>query len=442
MRRSTLTIGTLGVSVALLVAGCSSGSKGGGGSAGDDWTIPDKDPTATIQVLGILDPVKEHMQQVLDAFAKDHPTIKVEYEYTPFDSLNSVLDAHMANKDGNPDVFWADQPRTAALAVRGYSADITEQFTPYFDVWDSAPKESSMYDGKLYGVPIANSTQLLFYNKDLLDKAGVAYPSTDTGDGRETWEQLLPDVQKVVDAGAKNGFVFGQLDRYYQLEALSSSLGGSPGATGDDNLTPDITSEPWVEAMQWYGKLAADGLMPRGITADETDAAFLAGDTAYEITGPWLLGNLAAQSDVNWGVAAHPYFEGGKPVTGMGSWSLALSPFSDEKEAAAIFMKWMAVDGGGQYAIIRPDPELPATPEGKKVYFERDMFQSEEGQNAAKIIDYETSNTGVPRLGTVGYVEFEDILGQMYSDVRNGADAETALKTASDKLTTAWAQYK
>lgn len=439
MRRTPLVLGALVVSATVALTGCSKGGSAGA-AGGTDWTIPEEDPTATIQVLGILDPVQEHMQEVLDAFKKDHPTITVEYEYVPFDDLNSVLDARMANKDGNPDVFWADQPRTAALATRGYSADITKQFEPYFDAWDPAPKESSTFDGKLYGVPIANSSQLLYYNKDLLDAAGVAYPSADP-ENRDTFEDLLPNIQKVVDAGAENGFVFGQLDRYYQLEPLSVGLGGSAGASGDGNLTPDITSDAWVKALEFYGKLAADGLMPRGITADQTDAAFLAGDTAYQIQGPWLLPNLAT-SDINWGVAAHPQFADGEAVTPTGSWSLALSPFSDQQQAAAVFMKWMSVDGGGQYAVVRPDPELPASPEGKKVYFERDMFQSEEGKKAATIIDYETSKTAVPRLGTVGYVEFEEIIGRAYSDVRNGADAKGALEAASAELETAWAAYK
>lgn len=440
MRRSTLTLGVLSISAALVLAACSSSGGSGGGDTDTDWAIPDEDPTATIQVLSILDPVVEHMQAVLDAFAEEHPTITVEYQYVPFDDLNSVLDARMANKDGNPDVFWADQPRTAALAARGYSADITTQFEPYADVWDPAPKESSSFEGKLYGVPIANSSQLLYYNKDLLDAAGVEYPSADP-ENRDTFESLLPDIQQVVDAGAENGFVFGQLDRYYQLEPLPVSLGGSVGATGDGNLTPDFTSDAWVKAMEFYGQLAADGLMPRGITADQTDAAFLAGDTAYQIQGPWLLPNLAT-SDINWGVAAHPYFEGGEPVTPTGSWSLALSPFSDAKEAAAIFMKWMSVDGGGQYAVLRSDPELPASPEAKDQYFARDMFASDEGAKAAEILAYETSTTAVPRVATVGYVEFEEIIGRAYSDIRNGADAREALEKASTELETAWAAYK
>jgi len=437
-RRIRITGAILGAGLLLATAGCS--SSGGSGAATDDWSIPDEDPTATIKVLSILDAEKDGMQPVLDAFKKAHPTITVEYESVPFDQLNSVLEARISNKDGNPDVFWADMPRIAALKARGYTTDLTEQFEPYKDSWDTASYDGSAVDGTLQGVPIANSTQLLFYNKDLLDAAGLPYPSDDPAQ-RVTWEQLTKDATAAVAAGAQNGLVFGQVDRYYQLEALPVSLGGSPGGTGDGNLTPDITSDPWVQSMDWYGSIFEAGISPRGVAPEQNDPNFVAGATAYQVQGPWLLPMLQ-DSTINWGVAAHPVFEGGEATTATGSWALSLNPFSKEKEAAAIFMKWMSVDDGGGYIVNRTTPELPANVEGKTSYYERDVFSSPEGEKAAKIIDFETSNTAVNRLSTVGYVEFEEVMNRAFSDIRNGADAKSTLENAAKELDNVWAPYK
>jgi multiple sugar transport system substrate-binding protein len=105
-------------------------------------------------------------------------------------------------------------------------------------------------------------------------------------------------------------------------------------------------------------------------------------------------------------------------------------------------MKWMSIDGGGGYAVNLPAPELPVSAEGKKLYFERDIFSSPSGKDAAAIIDYETQNTAVPRVQTVGYVEFEEIIGRAYSDIANGTDPQTALDSASKELDTAWSKYR
>lgn len=378
---------------------------------------------------------------MLDAFAEAYPSITVDFESVPFDQLNSVLEARISAKDGNPDVYWADMPRMAALAARGYTVDLTEKFEPYRDAWDEASYEGASAEGRLHGVPIANSTQLLFYNKALLDTAGVEYPSADP-ESRITWEQITEDAQAAVDAGAPNGLVFGQVDRYYQLQPLPMSLGGSAGATGEDNLTPDITSDPWVESMEWYRSIFEAGIAPRGVAAEQNDPAFLAGNTAYQVQGPWLLPEVQT-SDVNWGVALHPYFEGGEPVTPTGSWALSMNPFSDEKEAAAIFMKWMSVDEGSGYTTYSPPRSSRRTSRARRRTTSVRLFtSSEEDEKAATIIDFETYNTAENRLATVGYVEFEEILGRAFADIRNGADPAATLENASTELETVWAPYK
>lgn len=429
-----------GTAVALTLASCSSGSGGEGGAAPAEgsWSLPAQDPTASINVLSIL--TTKQMQPVIDAFEKAHPTIDVNWQTVPFDSLASTVDARVSNKGGDPDVYWADQPRISALAARGEVEDLTAVFAQYKDSFTPTAYDAGLFQDKLWALPIANSTQLLYYNKKLLDDAGIPHPSADPAQ-RLTWEDLTADAKKAQDAGADYGFTFGQVDRYYQLEPLPVSKGGSPGATGEGNLTPDITSQPWVDAFSWYGQLFADGISPRGVSPEVSDANFIAGKSAYMVQGPWLLPQLTG-TDVDWGVAPHPQFAGGKAATPTGSWSLGMNPFSKNKEAAAVFMKWMAVDEGSGYIKYFAAPELAANVEGKKVYLEKEVFSSPEGQKAAKIIDFETANTAVNRLSTVGYIEFEEILNRAFADIRNGSDAKAALESASTELETAWSKYR
>jgi multiple sugar transport system substrate-binding protein len=437
MNRTTpVTVTVLGAVAALVLAGCSAGGKSPSPST---WSFPDEDPKAAITVVGIIDSAE--MEAVINAFEAAHPTIDVTYEYVPFGDLNSVLDTRITSKSGTPDVFWVDQPRVPALSKRGYLEDLTSQFGDRVEALQKATVDSSSFDGKLWSVPIANSTQVLYYNADILKAAGITPPRS-SGE-RVTWQQLKELGAKAQSAGGADiGIQFGQPNRYYQLEPLPVSAGGGVGVTGDEMLTPDLTNDAWVTSMEYYGSLFEDGVASRSITPEQADATFLAGKTAFLIEGQWMVPQLGDAS-FTWGAALNPVWDGGKPVTPTGSWSLGINPFSKEKAAAAIFVDWMAIDGDGGYVTNRNFAELPANTKGLERYLAGPQFTSSEGgKQAAQVITEETANTAVPRASTIGYIEFEEILGRTFSDIANGADAADALAAAESELTTAWKQYK
>jgi ABC-type glycerol-3-phosphate transport system substrate-binding protein len=436
-KKTTLSGVVLLASAAVVLSGCSAG--GATSAGGSAWSIPEEDPTATISFVGINDPVKQKINDIIAAFEDEHPTINVEYEYVPFDDLNTVLDSRITNKQGDPDLFYVDQPRVAALSARGYLEDLTAQFSPFNDLFYESGIEAGSYQDKLYTIPMGNSTTVLFYNKDLLDAAGVAAPAPDE---RLTWEQLKADAQKTMAAGAEYGLLFQQPDRYYQLQSLAASLGGGNGVTGDDNLTPALDNPEWAEAMSFYQGLFVDGVVPRGVTSEQTDAAFAAGKSAYEVATTDLVGVLQ-DSDVNWGASLQPAFDGGDAFTGTGGFSVGMNPFSKNKEAAAVFLKWLLVDGedgATGYAKNRPGGVLPSNKGALDFYLTQPEFTSEQGAQVAEVIKGQTA-TALPRPSSVGFIEFEEITGRMFSDISNGTDPATALKAAEKELATAWAKY-
>lgn len=432
-----LRVGALAGATALLLSGCASTESG---ATSDSWTIPDEDPTATIKFVGINDPVKQNINDIIAAFEKEHPKITVEYEYVPFDDLNTVVDSRVTNKKGDPDLFYVDQPRVAALAARGYVEDLTGQFSEYDDLFFKSGIDAGTYQDRLYAIPMGNSTTVLFYNKDLLDAAGIVPPAPDE---RWTWEQLKDAAQKAQEAGAEYGLLFQQPNRYYQLQNMPASLEGGSGLTGDDNLTPALVNDGWVESMTFYQGLFQDGVVPKGVTSEQTDAAFAAGKAAFEVATTDLVGVLQ-DSAVNWGASLQPTFEGADAFTGTGGFAVGMNPFGKNKEATAIFLRWMLVngeDGVTGYAKNRPGGVLPAQKKALEFYLSEPEFTSPQGAQVAEVINLQT-DTALPRPATVGFIEFEEITGRMFSDISNGTDVTTALTTAEGELDTAWAKYK
>ena len=123
--RSSKSIRAGIVSLSLLLGGLVSTSS----YAASTLTIPATDPDTTIKVLSFMN--KADIQTVLDAFAKEHPTIKVDFQTVPFNDLQPTVDARVSSKSADLDVYWADQPRVSALAARGTALDITSAFSKY-----------------------------------------------------------------------------------------------------------------------------------------------------------------------------------------------------------------------------------------------------------------------------------------------------------------------
>ncbi len=380
-------------------------------------------------------------QAVLDAFHKAHPNITVEYQQVPFDQFNSVLGTRLTNADTTLDVFDTDMPRTSAYAARGWLTDLSGVFGDLSKQIDPGSISAATDDGKLLAMPYQTSENILYYNKKLLKAASIDFPSADPTK-RLTWEQVTKDATAAKQAGAKWGLVFDQIDRYYQLEPLPVSAGGSAGGTGTGNLTPDITSDPWVKAFTWYSSLFANGLSPRGVPAAETPDLFASGTVAYYVGGPWWAPKFEANKDLDFGVSAFPAFEGGKPATPTGGWSLGLNPASQKKNAALIFMKFIGLDNGGYAQYLKALAVPPSNLVGADRFYQSAPLQDPRMAGVVDLIKYELAHTSVLRVKTVGYVEFEDVMTRAFDDIINGSDVAQTLKTAASQLTDAWAKYQ
>ncbi len=267
-------------------------------------------------------------------------------------------------------------------------------------------------------------------------------PSDDPA-ARLTWEQLLDmarTAQKV--AGVQFGLSFQQVDRYYQLQFLFESNGAGSGLTGDDMLTASITSPAWIETAEWYGKLYEDGISPPWCHAGADGRLVHQRRSRFHDCGPWAIARYNANPDLNYGVAPVPYFEGGKPVTPTGSWSIAINPNSQNIEAARAFAEYATLNPEGAYLSIVGNPNTLVNAEAYKKYADDMAKLTDKIGSAIGIISYESQNTAVGRPRSPGYVAFETIMNRTFSDIRNGTDAEEALTSAEQQINRALERLK
>ena len=396
------------------------------------WSAPASAEGVTINFLNSERP--DVYAPVIAEFERRNPGITVRDQSVPFEQLNAQVQARVGAGDSSVDVYGVDEPRVPALASRKLLVDLSALRGQVEAAATPQAVAATSYGGKLYALPEWTSTQVLFYNRDLLAKAGIAPPSSDPAQ-RMTWDTLLADAKKVQAAGAKWGFGFDQVDRYYQLQPLFESSGAGPGLTGDRLLTPDVNSAKWVKTMAWYGDLTASGLAPRGITPQQMPDLFQSGQIGFFVGGPWNFRPFGAAAGLHFGIAPHPFFAGGKPVTPTDSWAVGISPHSKHQAEALKFATFMTLDTAGDLLTTAQNPLPPAN----KAAFTQHVAQVTKAGGASTapygpILDYELGNTAVSRPRTTGYVLFEEIMNRAFSDVRNGTAAQPALDRAEGQL--------
>jgi multiple sugar transport system substrate-binding protein len=427
-RRATSGLAVATAVITALAACGGGGSTGAKGNAG----------SATLTFLNAQDPGT--FDQVIAGFKKANPGIQIKLQTVPYDTLNSSVQSRVGGKDSSIDLYEVDEPRLAAFASRGYLLDVSDLAKQAADKVDPKAMAATSFNGKQYALPRWTSTQLLYYNKAILQKAGIAAPSSDPTKPM-TWEQLAIEAKQAQSAGGTRwGFSFEQVDRYYQLQPLPESAGGGSGLTGDDKLTPDISNAGWVKAMNWYAATFKSGISPRGVTPEQTEPLFAGGQSAFFAGGPWNAALFDKVQNLSYGVAPFPTFSGGKDVTSTGSWAVGISPFSKNQAAAKTFLSYMTTDPNG--AWLASSRNIPVQNAAFNKYLDQMQSEGANGPQIAALIRNELAHNAVARPTSVGYVDFETIINQAFADIRNGSDPAGRLQKASDELKRSFAKYQ
>jgi fructooligosaccharide transport system substrate-binding protein len=385
---------------------------------------------------GLTKPILERYEELTG--------VKVVGEFYSFNDLFDVIEVKIASGSTDYDVISVDVPMVAAYATRGYIAPMDSYFTDEekSQFIDSAVAAGS-WQGTFYAPPMNTSTQCLWYNKDLLEQAGVEIPDSSTTD-RLAWEEVVDLANQVLDVvnPDRNNGIFGldwqQVSRVYQMNAIPNSLGGAN--IGDDGYTVDgvINNDAWVTGMTWYQNLVNTGVASQGITADEMSNYFASGKLVFMVGGTWTASTVENLGFTDYGYAAMPAFEGHEDevATPTGSWHFGINAASTKQDAAADFIKFMTI-GEGSDMWLEINGDVPA----RKTKLD-DIINDPTSAGYLKIGAYEAANTSVPRALTPGYSEYSTILNATWEDVRNGADVKTALDSAVEQINSAMAKYE
>ncbi|MEV0147152.1 MULTISPECIES: extracellular solute-binding protein [unclassified Nonomuraea] len=342
----------------LALAACSSAPQGGAGAA-----------TSTAgNAYTWWDPYPQH--DASSAWAKRVDTCGkqagVTIQRTAYDTTALTNQALLAGQEGNaPDVILLDNPAVSTLADAGMLTSMDEfgLDTARFDKNLIAAGE---LDGKTYGIPIGANTLALYYNKKILDAAGVD-PAT-----IKDWASLTTALKKVKSAGKKP-------ITFSAIGTEEGSFQFLPWFWGAGAQLTRLDSPQAVEALDLWSSWLKDGAAPNSVISNSQNTTweeFLTGEFGFAENGTWQI-NSAAKAGFPTGIVQIPAKAGGNAPTPTGGEFITVPVQKDTKrydvtkkvlecmttpeglvETGTTFAYYIPSTAEGQQAILAKEPGL------------------------------------------------------------------------------------
>ncbi|GGF38360.1 sugar ABC transporter substrate-binding protein [Microbacterium sorbitolivorans] len=246
-----------------------------------------------------------------------------------------------------PDITMGAHDWLGELTTNGVVAplELGDSAANYMDVAINA----ATYDGTVYMLPYAVENIAVLRNTALVPDAPATYDDM---------------IQAGKDAGLDHPFVVeqGVEGNPYHLYPFQTAFGAPVFGVNDagyDATDLQIGNDGGLEFAAWLGEQGAEGNLNTDIDGDIAKQAFLDGDAAFWLTGPW---NVGAAVDAGIDVAIDPVpsptGEIASPFAGVKGFFL--SSESENKVAATDFLVNFLGTEDAQLDLFNSGNVLPA----------------------------------------------------------------------------------
>lgn len=346
-----------------------------------------------------------------------------------------------------PDVYELDRFTVAERAAAGVLEDLTplgadSVKSSYVDfAWGE-----TQYKGHTYALPFDTDTRALYYNKDLLAKAGITDLSAlDPKNGPPTISQIRDMANKINHKDSSGNYdVIGFVP--YLNQGWHYTWGFVYGGSFFDKSACKVTPDDpkIVQAFKdmffdWDKALGADKVQtfvssyqpPNQPPAQDP---FLTGHLGFVVTGDWVLGNIQTyKPDLKYGVTYIPVpNKGDQPATWAGGWSNVIPKGAKNAKGGLELMKYMTGEAGQRVWT----KETQHTPTIKALTTDASLFPGDH----KFFVDQLGAAHSRPPLPVGGFY-WDQLSTAQDKAVRNSADPGTALKEAATATNAKLQQY-
>lgn len=420
MKKSRLAILTLGATV-LALAGCGPKESSSTADSGSDG----KGQEGTVELLVWEDQAKTAgIEDAVATFEKEN-NVKIKVVEKAY--AGQIEDLRLDGPAGTgADVITipGDQIGTAVTEGLVKELDVDDATK---EIYTEAAMTSQIVDGKVYGLPKAVETQVLYYNKDLISEDQLP----------TTLDEWYDYSKKITDNEKDKYGLIATFDQIYYAQGIMGGYGGYIfGQNDDGSYNPDdigLANDGAIEGAEVVQKFYADKVLPSGLVGEQgtnvLDSLFTEGKAAAVISGPW---NLAPykEAGIDYGVKELPMLGNGEHMGSfIGVKSYNVSSYSKHPEIAEKFVEFITNEENSKVRYEKTQ-EVPAV----AALADDPVVQESEGAVAiATQSQYAELTPGITAMNAV----WEPIDAALQTIATGKAEPKAALPAAVNQIKSA-----
>lgn len=418
VNRKSSAIGLM-LSAVLALSACGSSNGNGNNQGAQPTANPDKPYEGTnIRFIMAVHPWLDMIKTRLPEF-EEQTGIKVNIESYSQEQTSNKMAVELAGRSSSLDVmFIRPLDETKLFSKNGWLEPINSyvEGDAEFDLNDFIPAaiDSVTYDGSIIGLPLMTEREILYYRKDLLEANNIAVPTT--LEELKQAAELLHDPDNGVYGFAARG------RKNVSVTQFSGFLYSFGGQFHEGN-TATLNTPEALQAYEYYGSMLHDYAPPGVINMHwpEITAAFAQGQIAMFVDADAIYTNVADadKSTVSdqVGYAVFPAGPAGNKPFNVSSGALSISQFSNNKEAAAEFIKWAT----SKEIVLQA--QIEGNPGARQSVWDNPESTKDYPSELVEVITKSSEiGVGVDRPQVIGVAEARDIISAPISAAIEGLD--------------------
>lgn len=264
----------------------------------------------------------ESVLKGIELFESGNPDIKVSYNPINGEYAQKLLT--MIAGDAAPDTFFMGTDQYRNFQLKGVLMDLTAYFDKEYVIDDFIPSSAEIMqiDGKIFGVSSCTVCPAIYYNADLFDAAGVAYPPKDPAKAW-TWEEFVEAAKALTqynEDGSINVFGVYGAENDYPRTGLYFAAGGKyltddlTAAAVDNDIFRDVMTR--ILELRTVHNVAAQAAVLENMGMSGAQM-LQTGKVAMLMDGSWCMQELA-NMNFNVGVGCLPKMGDNEVATTIG----------------------------------------------------------------------------------------------------------------------------